>query len=138
LKINSPGAIEADNKVTIKGTKVNDTEQITNEIDLEKTPEFEAWKKAKIQEIIAYHKYAWKVNTPFEDLLMYEDALGFPDNVLQQKAHKFVAVNLKYDPINGEARINPATGRSMVYKIWQVLPTALNPVTESPSIAVEQ
>lgn len=98
--------------------------------DLTATPEFKAWAKAKIDEFIAAHKYAWRIDIPPEKLFLREEGLGYPDPVLQQKAHKFVCANIRYrDPGTKEVMVNPATGRPMHFMIWQsILPDSSSSV----------
>lgn len=92
-------------------------------VNLEETPEFKVWSEAKIQEFRAAHNYAWRINISREKLLMKDDGAGYPDPVLQQKAHKFVSANHKFRGLDGEVLVNPATGRAMSFMIWQsILP----------------
>lgn len=99
-------------------------------VDLTETPEFKAWSEAKIKEFIASHKYAWRIDIPREKLFMKDDGAGYPDPVLQQKAHKFVSANHKFRGSDGEVLVNPATGRPMSFMIWQsILPDPV-PVAE--------
>lgn len=88
-------------------------------VNLEETPEFKAWSEAKIQEFRAAHNYAWRINIPREKLLMKDDGAGYPDPILQQKAHKFVSANHKFRGSDGEVLVNPATARPMSFMIWQ-------------------
>lgn len=96
-------------------------------LNLEETPEFKAWSEAKIKEFIATHKYAWRIDIPREKLFMKDDGAGYPDPILQQKAHKFVSANHKYRDSAGEVLTNPATGRPMSFMIWQsILPDSVD------------
>ena len=112
--------IIVDNSIQVLATDAN-----LKPVDLEETPEFKAWSQAKIKEFIATHKYAWRIDIPEEKLFMKDDGAGYPDPVLQQKAHKFVSANHRFRDSNGDVLINPATGRPMSYLIWQsILPNS--------------
>lgn len=99
-------------------------------MDLEQTPEFNAWKNAKIQEWMAYLKTAWKLEVPAEKLVLMEENIGFPDPDRRQIAHKIVGSNLFFKlPGQLDAAINPATGRRMAYVMWRELD---QPVVAAP------
>lgn len=100
--------------------------------DLEKTPEFQAWVKAKTQECLRYLELSFTLKLQPEKLLFYPDYLGYPDPVGQLHSHARIwGYNYK---INEEIAINPATGQRMTYVVWQVLDQPVvvaNPVLES-------
>ncbi len=97
-------------------------------LDLTETPEFKSWSETEIKKFMAAHKYAWRADIPREKLFMKDDGSGYPDPVLQQKAHKFVSANHKFRGSDGEVLVNPATGRLMSFMIWQsILPDPVLP-----------
>ncbi len=111
-------------KVTIDIAGIQQEQEIpASLVNLEESPEFKAWSEAEIKKFMAAHKYAWRVDIPREKLFMKDDGAGYPDPVLQQKAHKFVSANHKFRGSDGEVLTNPATDRLMSFMIWQsILP----------------
>lgn len=91
-------------------------------IDLEKTPEFEAWKQEKIRGSLNYLRENWGMEIAIENLLMREDILGFPDPK-NKRAYAVVWGHNYVDTATGEIIVNPMTGRQMIYRIWRKIDT---------------
>lgn len=90
-------------------------------VDLEKTPEFEAWKQRKIQETLSYLRDNWKMEITVEKLIMKE-MYCFVDRD-NPRAHASVQSGCNYVNTAGEILINPATGKRMSYAIWREIDT---------------
>ncbi len=100
-------------------------------IDLEKTPEFESWKAAKLEECVRYLKLSFGLEMPVEKLVFHLVHLGYPDPIGQLRTHARIwGYNYKIDE---EIVINPATNQPMSYVVWQALdiPVVSNPSLES-------
>lgn len=90
---------------------------LSTPIDLEKTPEFEIWKQAKLRECLDYLRGNWKMDITAEKLVM-EKMYIFPDPD-NRKAYASVD-NFNYiDPVTGVVAINPATGQRVCYTVWR-------------------
>lgn len=114
-------------QVKVEGLRIDPVKEDIVPIDLEKTPEFEAWKSAKIQESLNYLRGNWKMDITVEKLVIREDFLGFPDYE-NRRAYSAVWSYNYTNPLTGEVIINPATGRQMHYKIWRKIdPPATEP-----------
>ena len=99
----------------------------TTPVDLEKTPEFEAWKQGKLQGALDYLRDTWGIEITAEKLLMQDEYLGFPDPK-NRRTHAMVWSYNYVNPVTGEVIINPATGRRMLYKVWREIGSAPEPV----------
>lgn len=117
----------AELQAKVENLRADPTKEDIVPIDLEKTPEFEAWKSAKIQECLNYLRGNWGMDITTEQLVMKEMyTFVDPGN---PRAHASVHSGCNYlDPVTGAIAINPATGQKMSYAIWR----KIDPPAETP------
>lgn len=121
----------AELQAKVEGLRADPIKEDIVSIDLEKTPEFEAWKSAKIQECLNYLRGNWKMDITAEKLVMKE-MYFFPDPG-NPRAYASVHSGCNYiDPITGVIAINPATGRKMSYAIWRKIDPPVEVPVEVP------
>ena len=106
-------------------------------IDLEKTPEFEVWKAAKINESLNYLRDNWGMDITAEKLILHDDYLGFPDSK-NRRAYAVVWSYNYIDSATGVVAINPATKRRMVYRVWRKIDPPAASVSAEPTDIVGQ
>jgi len=100
-------------------------------IDLETTPEFAAFKTAKLAEVKAYLADNWKIKDA--EVVMVPQ-FTFPDRE-NRKAYASISSGQSFRDEKGAIIINPATGQPMTYTVWRkVEPAAPTPVEEAPAI----
>ena len=100
-------------------------------IDLEETPEFQAWKKAKLDETIRYLKLSFGEDLPIEKLSLRLASDGYPDPILQQRGHAQVW-GYNYKDLDGNIAVNPANNKLMSYTCWKLL------VVDEPFVSDDQ
>ncbi len=103
-------------------------------IDLETTPEFQAFKATQIAEVVAYLDSNWGIKDA-EVVLMPQ--YTFPDRE-NRRAYASVANGRAYRDADNKIITNPATGQQMIYSAWRkVEPPAPAPAPEDakPDIA---
>jgi hypothetical protein len=106
---------------------------IDTPIDLEKTPEFEVWKKSKLEETAEYLINTWDIhNAELVMMPMYT----FPDRN-NRRAYGSVSSGQSFVDPDGKILVNPATKLPMSYAVWRKIPPSAEPEIEDTKSETE-
>lgn len=101
----------------------------TPAIDMETTPEFQAFKTATLAEVSAYLSDNWGIQNA--EVVMVPE-LTFPDRQ-NRRAYASVASGKSFRDADNKVVINPANGQPMNYTVWR----KVEPPAPAPEPAIE-
>lgn len=101
----------------------------TPAIDMETTPEFQAFKANTLAEVAAYLNDNWGIKNA--EVVMVPE-LTFPDRA-NRRAYASVASGKSFRDSEGKVVTNPATGQPMNYTVWR----KVDRPTPTPEPAIE-